>query len=73
MPNRKSVMTSEMKNIIIKMFKAGRQLFVIVTELNINHSTTYKFLNRYKETGSTENISRTGCLPKWIKCNNNQI
>ena len=64
MPNRKSEMTDETKNLIIGMFKAGRKPFVIATEFNINRSTVYKFLKRYKETESIENKGRTGRPPK---------
>ena len=73
MPNRKSEMTNETKNLIIGMFKAGRKPFVIAKELNINRSTVYKFRKRYKETGSIENKGRTERPPKWTKRDNNQL
>ena len=73
MPNRKSEMTNKTKNLIIGIFKAGRKPSVIATELNINRSTVYKFLKRYKETGSIQNKGRTGRLPKWTKRDNNQL
>ena len=73
MPNRKSEMTNETKNLIIGMFKAERKPFVIATELNINRSTVYKFLKRYKETESIEIKGRTGRPPKWTKRDNNQL
>ena len=73
MSNRKSEMTNETKNFITEMFKAGRKPSIIATELNINRSTVYKFLKRYKEMGSIENKRRTGRPPKWTKRDNNQL
>ena len=45
----------------------------IATELKINNSTIYKFLKRFKRTGSIENKKRKGRPPKWTTRDNDRM
>ena len=46
---------------------------MIAAELRINNSTIYKFLKRYKQTGSIENKMRKGRPPKWTTRYNSSL
>ena len=73
MPKKMSEMSSETKSMIVGMFKAGKKPSMIATELGINNSTMYKFLKRFKRTGSIENKKRKGRPPKWTTRDNNRL
>ena len=66
-------MSCETKSMIVRMFKAGKKPSMIATELGINNSTIYKFLKRFKRTGSIENKKRRGRPPKWTTRDNNHF
>ena len=73
MLKKMSEMSSEAKSMIVGMFKAGKKPSMIATKLGINNSTIYKFLKRFKQTGSIENKKRKGRPPKWTTRDNNRL
>ena len=73
MSKTKTEMSVETKNVIIGMFRAGTKPGKIANELSISPSTVYKFLRRFKQSGSIENIRRSGRPPKWTIRDTNQF
>ena len=67
MKRKRAQITEEAKNSILNMYKSGMIVASISSALHINRSTIYKFIKRYKASGSIENAPRSGRPPLWTK------
>ena len=66
-PTRRKELSVARKNTIVEMKRAGKSNTFISEDLGIPRSTVIYVCKKYKMTGSTENVKRSGRPPKLTK------